>query len=145
MGHPIKIFSYHSVEYKQALQLRDKILRKPLGLQFTEAELKKDEHDIHFGLFDAEKILACLTLTKAENGRMKMRQVAVDDVAQGKGLGSELSLAAEKFALENGYNIMFCHARKAASNFYLKLGYEIIGDEFMEVNIPHYVMEKKLT
>ena len=144
MNYEIKTFNYHSPEYKQALQLRDKILRKPLGLQFSEAELKKDEHDIHFGLFEEEKIVACLTLTKTDNGKMKMRQVAVYDTAQGKGLGSKLSVAAEEYAKENGYHTMFCHARKAASNFYLKLGYKIIGDEFTEVNIPQYEMEKRL-
>ncbi len=144
MPRQIKTFTYTSPEYKQALELRDRILRKPLGLQFTEAELKKDEEDIHFGLFEGDKIIACLTLTKTGNGRMKMRQVAVDNVLQSKGLGSELSLAAEKFALENGCKVMFCHARKAASPFYLKLGYRIVGDEFTEVNIPHYQMEKEL-
>ncbi len=144
MSHQIKTFTYQSPEYVQALKLRDKILRKPLGLQFTKAELQKDEHDIHFGLFEDEKIVACLTLTRTENGRMKMRQVAVDDNTQGKGLGSQLSLAAEKYAAKNGFAIMFCHARKAASVFYLKLGYKIVGDEFTEVNIPHYLMEKKL-
>jgi len=144
MSYEIKLFNYQSSEYKQALQLRDKILRKPLGLQFTAAELEKDEHDIHLGLFEEEKIVACLTLTKTDNRRMKMRQVAVDAAAQGKGLGSKLSIAAEEYAKENGYNTMFCHARKEASGFYLKLGYKIIGDEFTEVNIPHYVMEKKL-
>jgi N-acetylglutamate synthase-like GNAT family acetyltransferase len=144
MSRQIKTFTYQSPEYVQALKLRDKILRKPLGLKFTEAELQKDEHDIHFGLFEDGKIVACLTLTQTENGRMKMRQVAVDDNTQSKGFGSQLSLAAEKYAIENGFAIMFCHARKAASGFYLKLGYKIVGDEFTEVNIPHYVMEKKL-
>ena len=144
MNTAIKIFTYHSHEYKQALQLRDRILRKPLGLVFTEAELQKDEHDIHFGLFNGDKIIACLTLTKTENDRMKMRQVAVDDAVQGKGFGKKLSLAAEKYAAENGYHTMFCHARAVAAPFYQKLGYHIIGDEFTEVNIPHFVMEKHL-
>ena len=119
-------------------------MRQPLGLQFTEAELQKDEHDIHFGLFEEENIIACLTLTKTENGRMKMRQVAVDNILQGNGFGAELSLTAEAFALNNGYAIMFCHARKVAAPFYLKLGYQIVGDEFTEVGIAHYVMEKEL-
>ncbi len=144
MSRELKTFSYDTPEYHQALQLRNKILRNPLGLQFTEAELKKDEQDIHFGLFEDGKIIACLTLTENKNGMMKMRQVAVEDTAQGKGIGSVLAIAAEKIAKENGYHTMFCHARKAASDFYLKLGYNIIGDEFTEVNIPHYLMEKKL-
>lgn len=145
MTFQIKTFAYQSPEYQQALQLRDNVLRKPLGLKFTQEELKKDEHDLHFGLFENGACKACLTLTKAENGRMKMRQVAVIEGEQGKGLGKELSLAAEKYAQDSGFHTMFCHARKVASPFYLKLGYTIVGDEFTEVNIPHYLMEKVLT
>lgn len=140
----IRKFSIESKEYAKALALRTEVLRKPLGLEFTAAELNKDKEDIHFGLFEGDKIIACLTLTKADNERMKMRQVAVDFDAQGKGFGSKLSKAAEEFAKENGYRIMFCNARKVAVPFYEKLGYKIVSDEFTEVNIPHYTMEKQL-
>lgn len=37
------------------------------------------------------------------------------------------------------------HAREYAADFYLKLGYEITGDRFTEVGIPHRFMEKRLT
>ena len=144
MSYEIRIFKYGSPEYELALELRNRILRKPLGLEFTEEELKKDEADIHFGLFDNEQITACLTLTKTPNKRMKMRQVAVDDSLQGKGLGRTLSTAAEKYALENCFEVMFCNARKTAVPFYQKLGYNIVGNEFIEVNIPHFMMEKRL-
>jgi predicted GNAT family N-acyltransferase len=36
------------------------------------------------------------------------------------------------------------HARKNSIGFYEKMGYAIASDEFTEVTIPHYVMEKKL-
>ncbi|MES2619651.1 MAG: GNAT family N-acetyltransferase [Bacteroidota bacterium] len=140
----IKKFGFESKEYAQALALRTEVLRKPLGLEFTAAELNKDRKDIHFGLFEGDVILACLTLTKADNSRMKMRQVAVNFDAQGKGLGSKLSKAAEAFAKESGFQIMFCNARKVAVPFYEKLGYKIVSDEFTEVNIPHYTMQKQL-
>ncbi|MDB5281524.1 MAG: acetyltransferase, family [Bacteroidota bacterium] len=144
MSNKIKIFKHGSPEYEAALELRTRVLRKPLGLEFTDEELKKDLDDTHFGLFAADKIIACLTLTHTPDKRMKMRQVAVDETMQGKGHGKILSLEAEKYAHENGFEVMFCHARKTAAPFYQKLGYNIVGDEFTEVNIPHYVMEKKL-
>ena len=76
---------------------------------------------------------------------MKMRQVAVDDKHQGIGLGKKLSEAAEQYAIERGFKVMFCHARKTAAPFYQSMGYKIVGNEFVEVNIPHYVMEKELS
>jgi predicted GNAT family N-acyltransferase len=36
------------------------------------------------------------------------------------------------------------HARKNALGFYEKMGYKLFGEEFEEITIPHYVMEKEL-
>lgn len=144
MAVQTKIFTFHSPEYKQALQLRYEVLRVPLGLQFTEAELKKDEKGIHFGLFEDGEILACLTIIKIDAGIMQIRQVAVATQQQGRGYGAELSEAAEQYAIANGCAILFCHARKTAVPFYEKLGFTIVSEEFTEVTIPHYVMEKRL-
>ena len=140
----LKIFDVKSEEYKKALALRDNILRKPLGLKFTVEELSKDIGDVHMGLFEGDRVVACLTLTLLPNGKVKMRQVAVDDKMQKRGLGTQLSVAAEEYARDRGFVIIFCHARKVAVPFYLKLGYKRVGDEFTEVSIPHYLMEKKL-
>ena len=145
MTAEIKSFAYLSPEYQQALELRDRVLRQPLGLRFTPAELLKDEKDVHFGLFENGTILACLILTETESNRMKMRQVAVAVDRQGQGLGKDLNTAAEKYALKHGFTVMFCHARKSAVPFYENLGYRTVGEEFTEVNIPHFLMEKSLS
>ncbi len=144
MAYVVRQFKAASPEYKQALDLRYRVLRKPLGLEFTQAELSKDEHDLHFGLMEDNRMVACLTLTVVDAGGMKMRQVAVDDALQGKGLGKVLATAAEDYTRQQGISLMFCHARKVAVPFYLKLGYEITGPEFTEVGIPHYRMQKRL-
>lgn len=144
VNQTIKIFRQHEPEYQQALALRDEVLRKPLGMKFTPKELEKDKEDVHFGLFIESEIVACLTLTDAGSGRLKMRQVAVKGSQQGKGFGRRLSEAAEQYAVEKGYQVMFCHARKEAVPFYKSLGYHITGDEFSEINIPHYRMDKSL-
>lgn len=144
MAISIRKFAVATADYQKALELRTLVLRKPLGLEFTAAELEKDKNDTHFGLFENDKILACLTLTQTTENRMKMRQVAVDAEHQGRGLGKKLSEYAESYAKEKGFKLMFCHARKVAAPFYLSMGYQIVGDEFSEVGIPHYLMEKNL-
>lgn len=143
--YTIRTFTEGSEDYKKALALRYAELRKPLGMQFTEAELKKDVQDVHMGLFDNDNILACLTLTDTGNGTLKVRQVATDGAQQGKGLGRQLAEAAEQYALEKGYTLLHCNARKTAAPFYQKLGFKIVSDEFTEVGIPHYVMEKNIS
>jgi predicted GNAT family N-acyltransferase len=51
---------------------------------------------------------------------------------------------AENVARDRGYKKLSMHARKSAIGFYQKLGYEIVGEEFEEVTIPHYEMQKTL-
>jgi predicted GNAT family N-acyltransferase len=51
---------------------------------------------------------------------------------------------AENIARDLGYKKLCMHARKTAVGFYQKLGYGIAGEEFVEVTIPHFIMEKAL-
>jgi predicted GNAT family N-acyltransferase len=140
----LKIIDHGSKEYKQMVDLRYDILRKPLGLSFTPEELEREKEDILIGAFDDERILACCLLTKMEDGSIKLRQMAVQNSQQGKGIGATMMNFAENVARDRGYRIMAMHARKTATGFYEKLGYVVAGDEFEEVTIPHYVMQKKL-
>ena len=96
------------------------------------------------GIFDGDEILATLILTAIGDGTIKMRQVAVDDKQQSKGLGKQLVEYADQYAHDKGYKLIHCHARDVAKDFYLKQGYKVVGDEFTEVGIKHYYMEKKL-
>jgi predicted GNAT family N-acyltransferase len=140
----IKIFRQSDPEYLLSLILRYKILRIPLGLTFTRADLARDTDDIHMGAFEGDTILASLILTDSGDRSVQMRQVAVDDTYQGKGIGRELALHAETYAKGKGFTLMHCHARAVAVPFYLRLGYHTLGDEFTEVGIPHFHMEKAL-
>ncbi|OWY21372.1 N-acetyltransferase [Sphingobacteriales bacterium UPWRP_1] len=138
--------AYNSEQYRQTIQLRDEILRKPLHLQFTEEQLAAEAEQIHLACFDSEtgQLLACLVLVPEANPKIKMRQVAVAANMQRQGIGQQLIAFAEKWAVQAGFGTMYCHARDTAVPFYLKLGYCIAGNPFTEVTIPHYYMEKQL-
>ncbi|MCS6819671.1 MAG: GNAT family N-acetyltransferase, partial [Chitinophagales bacterium] len=138
-------FDTSSPYYPVALELRYRILRQPLGLAFTPEELEKDKHDTHFALLsDEEELISCITLSFCNDGRVKMRQVATKKEFQNRGFGKMLTTYVENFAKGRGYTIIFCHARKTAISFYERLGYKIVSNEFIEVGIPHFKMEKKL-
>lgn len=140
----IRIVPHNSPLYWRAVDLRTKILRIPLGLQFTQEELLKEHDQIHFVLLENEQVLATLALKPVSETHMKMRQVAVDDAEQKSGKGRTLVLYSEEYARGKGFTFMECHARKVVAPFYFKLGYAIEGAEFTEVNIPHYRMVKPL-
>ena len=70
--------------------------------------------------------------------------MAVLNNLQGKGIGRALMMFAENIARDRGFRKISMHARKTAVGFYEKLGYEVEGDEFLEVTIPHHIMKKGL-
>ena len=131
-------------EYQQMVNLRNEILRKPLGLSFTHEELAKEKEDILIGAFDEDEMLACCMLTQADNKCLRLRQMAVQNNLQGKGIGASMMNFAEILARDKGYKKLIMHARETVVGFYEKLGYKVVGDKFTEVTIPHFVMEKKL-
>jgi len=124
--------------------LRINMLRKPLGLVFAKEELDREKEDILMGAFEDEKILGCCLLTKVDDQTVRLRQMAVPNNLQGKGIGRALMVFAENIARDRGYKILIMHARKTAVGFYEKLGYLKVGNEFQEVTLPHFVMEKVL-
>ena len=140
----LKIIDHETKEYRQMVKLREDILRKPLGLGFTKDELDGEKENMLIGAFEDEDILGCCMLVEEEPGTMRLRQMAVLNDLQGKGIGRALMNFAENLARDSGYSILRMHARKNAVGFYEKMGYRVASDEFVEVTIPHYVMEKKL-
>ena len=126
------------------VELRYQMLRKPLGLTFTPQDLAAEKNDILICCFEDDKIEACCMLTETDPKTVRLRQMVVTDVLQGKGIGRVLMSFAENIARDRGYRRLTMHARKSAVGFYEKNGYKICSGEFEEVTIPHYVMEKEL-
>ena len=96
------------------------------------------------GAFEEDDILGCCMLVEENPKAVRLRQMAVLNDLQGKGIGRALMTFAENLARDRGYRTLSMHARKHAVGFYEKMGYVAVGDEFEEVTIPHFVMEKKL-
>lgn len=139
-----RVVKHYSKEYWKLVQLRDKVLREPLNLMFSEEELFMEADQIHIGCFEENQAAASLTLVKLSEDIVKMRQVCVHPFAQGKGLGKIIVNFSEQWAIENGYKLMECNARETAIPFYLNLGYEKQGESFNEVGLPHCKLIKKL-
>ena len=141
---PLKIIDYGSKEYNQMLDLRRQILRKPLGLDFSNEEIDKEQNDLHIAALEDDEMLGCCMLTQTAPNTVRLRQMAVKPGSQHKGIGKVLMQFAENIARDRGNKIMTMHARKTATGFYEKQGYQVTGNEFEEVTIPHIVMEKQL-
>jgi predicted N-acetyltransferase YhbS len=140
----LKQIDHGTREYMQMIQLRHAILRQPLGLSFSNDELEKEKNNILIASFDEEDMLGCCMLTPVDSNTVQLRQMAVPDKLQGKGIGASIMSFAENLARDKGYNRMIMHARDSAIGFYERFGYKIKGKEFSEVSLPHHIMEKNL-
>lgn len=144
MAHLIfKLTEHGSSEYRKAAILRRELLREPLGLSLTEEELSYETSQLHFVGMLGDQVVATILLACA-GSECKMRQVAVDTKLQGQKIGSQFLSFIEYEAVLRGYFIIYCHARESAVNFYLRNGYEMSGNYFLEVGIPHIKMTKLL-
>ena len=111
---------------------------------FSAEYLEKEKEDILCVCENEGQIVGCCILTPIDKNIVQLRQMAVEDSTQKKGIGAKLLLFAEESAKENGFDKIVLHARKVAIGFYLKYNYDIVGDEFEEVGIPHFEMQKIL-
>lgn len=140
----LKIIDHNSTDYQEMVRLRQEILRRPLGLTLESDELDSERPHVHIGAFEEETLLGCCMLVKENDRTVRLRQMAVSDKLQRKGVGKALMNFAENIARDQGYKNMIMHARKHAVGFYEKMGYKVTSTEFTEVSIPHVVMEKSL-
>lgn len=152
----IKEIKFGSDEYKKGIALRETILREPIGIRFLEEELAQESAaDTHIAAFltGSNDLVGCLILSRSTDEIVKMRQVAVAANSQGLGVGKKMVAFFESKAIALNFEEIQLNARESALQFYLSLGYTILGDRFDYVIhgadgkrfvMPHYKMTKKL-
>ncbi len=140
----IKQIEHGTNDYLQMVNLRDNILRRPLGLTFSHDELMTEVNDILIVCKDDDIIVGCCVLTHIDNNTLRLRQMAVANKMQGRGVGDSIVNFAEALAKDKNYTKITLHARDTVIGFYEKFDYAIVGNQFYEVNLPHHLMEKKL-
>ncbi len=145
MPFTIRPISHGSADYAAAVNLRRAILRTPLGLDFTSAQLAAEANDIHLAAFDGDELIGTVLLSPYDDQTLKLRQMAVDDAVQGQGVGAQLLAAAESQTRGAGKPRITLAARVTAQPFYAGNDYVATGDIFEEVTLPHISMQKILT
>jgi predicted GNAT family N-acyltransferase len=149
-GHGVLEFAEidpQSGRWRELVDFRRRILRTPLGLDFTPEQLAKEQADIHIAAYLEGELVGCVVLSPVDGAQgsvVQLRQMAVDPDRQGRGVGAQILGFAEKLAAERGRREIILHARETATPFYEKAGYVPTGEIFTEVTIPHRTMVKRL-
>ena len=136
---------FDSADFKKECELRNEVLRLPLGLNLYDEDLAQEKDQLHFGLFDQDHhLIACVIAVCYSPTEAKIRQMAVKAEHAGQGNGQRILQSLEEYLADRGITRVFMHARMSAVGFYEKLGYARINHEFAEVGIPHIRMEKQI-
>jgi predicted GNAT family N-acyltransferase len=130
--------------YRQALALREAILRKPLGLAVTGDELFDDAMRQHFCAVACGAVVGTVSLRPLDETTLHLKQMAVAEKRRRMRIGAQLLAHAEAWAASGGFRLMVLHARIGAEGFYARLGYLPEGERFDENTIPHVRMTKRL-
>lgn len=139
-----KSFKSDSPLYKQSLVLRNRVLIESVGRHENCRDFDFPDKDIYLSAFDGDLLIGTAIITPLDDTTVQMRQMAVHEDYQGKGIGRQIVGEFEKLVLELGYSQVVLHGRESALPFYEKLGYKITSDVFYEIEIPHFEMKKEL-
>ena len=135
---------WQSERYRVAVDLRHRVLRLPLGLSFSDADLESERPQLHFAAIMDDDLVGCLVVDMQPSGIAKLRQMAVEPKFQRAGVGTFLVRKVESELIKQKVIAIKLHARKTAVGFYESLGYESQEGEFIEVTLPHLMMTKQL-
>lgn len=113
--------------------------------KFNEEFDTRDNNSFHLVMYDDETPIACCRFFKSENkGEFYIGRMAVRKPYRGKNIGAKMMWEAEVLAKEKGAVKLALSAQLRASGFYEKLGYEKMGEIYLDEHCEHIHMEKIL-
>lgn len=142
----MKAVEVKGAELEEAFQIRREVFVEEQGVPLQDEFDGYDEPGAA-----ARHILVHYEEQPAAAGRLrwigdtaKLERICVRANLRKFGLGSVVVKSLEKIAQEEGFHKAKVHAQTQAQNFYEKLGYSQVSEEFIEDGIPHIVMERTL-
>ncbi|WP_313128787.1 GNAT family N-acetyltransferase [Anaerocolumna sp.] len=144
--YTVEELEFGSKRYEQTLLLRDKIMRKPLGLSIKNDDLSYEQQAAVFAVFDGETILGTGVLIFEGEATAKVRFLCVEPNLQKSGIGRAILESMEKRSLQHGIKKICLESRVTAKDFYKKLGYQEYGEIYLmnQAPVEHIRMQKIL-
>jgi len=127
----------------ECLRIREQVF---IVEQRVPPDMERDEHDsdaLHFiALADGRPVATARVVLRDNGASAKIGRVAVCRSHRGFGIGKLLMAAIESAPDLTRVRHFMLDAQTHALQFYLRLGYEAYGEEFMDAGIPHRHMKK---
>ncbi len=74
----------------------------------------------------------------------RLRGMATDPALRGAGAGAAVLIGAQDYARERSCQVLWCQARESAVGFYLRAGWQGVGELFATEIGPHLLMYRTL-
>jgi ribosomal protein S18 acetylase RimI-like enzyme len=100
----------------------------------------------HLGVRERGRVVAIASFSvEAAPGRpdvraARLRGMAVDPAHERRGLGRALVDAARQRLSAAGFDVLWANARTSALDFYRAQSFEVEGEEFTSLDLPHQVV-----
>jgi predicted GNAT family N-acyltransferase len=110
-------------------------------------EMEQDDRDataVHVLSRDPSGRVVATGRLLVDGERATIGRMAADPSVRGRGHGAAVLAELHRQAVLRGVREVELHAQVTARRFYERAGYEAVGDEYLEANIPHVTMVRRL-
>ncbi|HRV38557.1 MAG TPA: GNAT family N-acetyltransferase, partial [Fervidobacterium sp.] len=130
-----EVFEDVSSEFLERMNTQNRLpfRFKRIGKWWGNNPLKKREEEIDIVAYDEEPIGAARVRFPDDANRAKIERVSVIPKHRGKGVGKDIMIKIDEHLREHGVAEIYLDAQSHVKNFYEKLGYTQVGEEFEEV------------
>jgi predicted N-acetyltransferase YhbS len=135
-------------ELAEVLPLRRSVLRP--GQEVRPSGYDSSPGIRHVVAVAGDEVVGCATVYPApyvdEPAAWQLRGMAVAPALQGSGIGARVLLGAIEIARAAGAPLLWANARVTALPFYERLGFEVVGEEYLHgpLELPHKLVLLKL-
>lgn len=132
--------------YLQALKLRNDILRKPIGKDISNQDLKIEENNTFFGAFDKDQLIGTISYYVKSPNVAYLTAFAVKESQQRMGIGTKLVNTLIASLKRKNFKQIIVDVRESAVSFYQKCGFIVVSGPFLnkELNILDFKMEYRI-
>ncbi len=138
----------NKISAEQCRSLRHRVLWPHIELEEDcNIDIDKRKDAIHLGAFYENQIISVCSLFEMKTEKIdfasqyRLRAMATDPNFRGMNAGKLVVEKAIEIIRKNGYEVLWCDARKVALGFYEKCGFLVTGEFYPVRNIgPHKLM-----
>lgn len=131
-------------EFQGAFNVRARVFVQEQEIPPEEELDEADEAAIHAVALHQGRVVGTGRLVLGNRGQGRIGRMAVEKEFRRRGTGTRILAFLEESARAQGSCWSALHAQEYVKNFYVERGYRVHGEPFLEVDIRHIEMRKRL-